>query len=213
MSDTTVSTGGAPAIVLDPSTSKPLPAASTPPPAAKTDGKPEWLDARLAEATASGQAKVLKALGVESMEDAKKAFDRIKAADDAAKSDAQKAADFESALKTERAEKAAITEALSSYAKAQMAALTDAQRAAVAAVSGEDPAKQLKSIEALKPTWASAAAPAAPVADTAPAKSAPSDAGSSSSPPDLKAIHAEMLKTNPIVAARFALENRLFENQ
>ncbi len=160
MSDTTVTTGAEPTIVIDPTTAKPS--------SAGKQEKPEWLDGRLAEATASGATKAYKSLGFESEADAKTALAELAAVRESKKTDAQKAADLETSLKTTKAEKDAISAELGAYAKSAMTALNDAQRAAVTGLAGDDPAKQLSTIRALTPTWASAAAPAATVADTAP---------------------------------------------
>lgn len=213
MSDAVVTPADGASVSIDPAN----PSAQTPAPAPKAGqdagGEPAWLAPRLERE----RAKVLKDLGIESPEEAKKALEKIKQVEEAQKSDAQKRGELESTLKAERAAKQEMAEALGAYAKSQMGALTEAQRNAVAAVAGEDPAKQLKTIEALKPTWAGAAAPAAPAApppvrDTAPAPAAPKD-GAPSPPPDAKAIHEELQKSNPILAARYALANGLFENK
>ncbi len=209
--DTTVVVEGT-SVVIDP----PNPQSPAATPAAKTAAapgdEPTWLAPRLERE----RAKVLKDLGIDSFDDAKKAVDTAKAAAEAQKSDAHKRGELESTLKTERAEKQALTEALGSYAKSQLSALTEDQRNAVAALAGEDPAKQLKTIEALRPTWAGAAASAATVEktpkDTAPAPAAPKD-GNTSTPPDAKAIYEDLLKTNPIVASRYALENGVFKTK
>jgi hypothetical protein len=214
MSDAVVTPADGASVSIDPAANPPAPAGT---PAAKqstsSEGEPAWLAPRLERE----RAKVLKDLGVESPEDAKKAIEAARAAAEAQKSDAQKRGELESTLKAERAEKQAMAAALDAYAKSQMGALTEAQRNAVAAVAGEDPAKQLKTIEALKPTWTGAAAPAAPAApppvrDTATAPAAPKE-GATSAPPDAKAIHDELQKSNPILAARYALANGLFENK
>lgn len=214
MSDAVVTPTDGGSVSIDPAATPAAPAAAS---AGKQstapEGEPAWLGPRLERE----RAKVLKDLGIESPEEAKKAIDAARAAAEAQKSDAQKRGELESTLKAERAAKQEMAAALDAYAKSQMGALTEAQRNAVAAVAGEDPAKQLKTIEALKPTWAGAAAPAAPAApppvrDTAPAPAAPKD-GAPSPPPDAKAIHEELQKSNPILAARYALANGLFENK
>jgi hypothetical protein len=212
MSDTTVTAEGAP-ITLDPANANAPAAAPAAKPASAAGDEPSWLGPRLERE----RAKLLKDLGVESLDDAKKAVGQAKAAEDAQKSDAQKRGELETTLKKELAEKQALSEALGSYAKSQLGALTEEQRNAVAALAGDDPAKQLKAIETLKPTWASAAASAAPVAasapkDTAPAAGAPKE-GHVPPPSDKKAIYEEAKKTNPVWAARYALENGLFENK
>lgn len=154
-------------------------------------------------------------LGIEDVEDGKKAIADLKARKDAEKTAAQKAAEFEGKFKTTEAERQRLGEALTIYAKAQLAGLSETQRAAVTSVAGEDPAAQLKAIEALTPTWKAAAAPVATSptapADTAPRPNAPS--APTTSPPDPKAIHAELAKTNPIIAARYALAHGLFDTK
>jgi hypothetical protein len=211
MSDAVVTPTEGASVTIDPAN----PSAPAAAPAAKQatapEGEPAWLAPRLERE----RAKVLKDLGADSPEEVKKAIASAKAAEEALKSDAQKRGELESTLKAERAEKQAMAEALGAYAKSQMGALTEDQRNAVAAVAGDDPAKQLKIIEALKPTWAGAAAPAAPAAppppkDTAPAPAAPKD-GAPSAPPDAKAIHEELQKVNPVLAARYALQNGIFD--
>jgi hypothetical protein len=183
----------------------------TAPETQKNSKEPDWLPARLEQARRS----ILKDLGVDDVEAAKAAITAAKAADEQKKSEAQKAAEFATLNKTLQASLDATTQALGTYAKAQMAGLSDAQRAAVAAVAGDDAAKQLSTIDALRPTWASAAAPAAtatpsaPVTDTAPNRGMPKDGGGHS-PPDHSAVWAELQKTNPVLAARYALENGVF---
>jgi hypothetical protein len=208
MSDAVVTPTDGASVVVD-SANKVVPAT---PAAAAPEEKPAWLDSRLERE----RSKMLKDLGVESFDDAKKVLEQAKAVEEQKKSDAQKRGELESTLKAEREEKKAMADALSAYAKSQLGALTDAQREAVAMVAGDDPAKQLKTIEALKPTWASAAAaPAAPAQkpkDTAPAPAMPKD-GAPAGPPDAKAVHEELLKSNPILAARFALANDLFKDK
>lgn len=210
MSDAVVTPTDGASVSIDPSAQPAAPAAKPPTPAGED---PSWIAPRLERERSSW----LKQLGAESFDAAKKAIDAAKAAEESAKSDAQKRGELETTLKSEREEKQAMAEALSAYAKGQMGALTEEQRNAVAAVAGNDPAKQLKTIEALKPTWVSAAVPAAPAAapppkDTAPAPAAPKD-GAPSASPDVKAIYEELQKTNPILASRYALANGVFENK
>jgi len=214
MSDPNVTvTPAAPTVVVDPQAPKPAPAAAAPAaPQGEPSEKPSWLDARLERE----RRAVLKDLGIESVDDAKKSLAELHAKREAEKSAAQKAAELEASLKAEKAKGDEMAKAIGAFAKAKMAGLTDAQRAAVTAVAGEDATKQLATIEALAPTWAApaasaATAPAAPAAparpaDTAPAPSAPSD-GVGASPPDPKAVYAELKKTNPVIAARYAIAN------
>ena len=192
---------GAPAAKIAPAPSAHPMDNPAPKPAAE---KPEWLDARLAQAKSS----VLKELGFESLEAAKAAATAIKAAEEAKRTDAQRAASLENDLKATKAEKEAMAQTLGVYAKSQMGALTEAQRAAVTALAGDDPVKQIQTIDALRSTWAGAVP--APVKDTAPAPSAPKDTGSTSAPTDKMAFYEELAKTNPVVAARYADVHGLF---
>lgn len=211
MSDVSV-TPDAPAIVMDPSSSKPLVPAPAPAAAAPAEDKYEWLAPRLERE----RKALLKELGVDNVDTARKAIATAKAAEAAAPAPAKAASEGQTdalarQIKTQ-------SEVFGVLAKDQLAALTEEQRTAVAAVAGDDPALQLKTISALRPTWASAAAPAAtaqPAApkDTATAPSAPKDGVTTQSPPDLKAMHADYQKTNPVFAARFALANGLFDKK
>lgn len=215
--DNTITTTAEPSVALDTSAAQPPQAA--PPPAAapsqsaKTSSdseKPHWLDARLERE----RKAVLRDLGVEDVEAAKAALAELAAKREGEKSAAQRAAELDAALKAERETVGAMRDALNAFASGAMAALSEAQRAAVTAVAGDDPAKQVRTIEAMRPTWAaSAAAPEAPAppsppADTAPARGAPSDGGGVS-PPDTRAVYDELRKTNPIIAARYAQANGL----
>jgi uncharacterized protein YecT (DUF1311 family) len=202
----------APAVNIDPSTNKPAPAA----PAPKPDEKPPWLDDRLARERKSA----LKDIGFDSPEAAKKALDALKAQEqqaEAKKTIEEKNAALEQSIKDRDQKLNEANEALSAYAKSQMAALSDAQKAAVVALAGEDAAKQLKAIDALRSTWAQPAAPAAATstetakpADTGQGKSMPKEGGAGA-PPDPGAVWAELRKTNPVLAARYAEEHGLLK--
>jgi hypothetical protein len=194
--------GAGPAAVITPG----APAAT---PAPEEPEKHTWLPARLERE----RKAILKELGVETLDDGKKAVSALRAQEEAAKTTAQKAAELEASLKTANAEKAAYAEAIGAYAKTQMSALSESQRNAVTALAGEDAARQLKTIEALRPTWASAAQTPAPVKDTAPAPSAPKDAGSAAAPSDKKAVYESLLRTNPVVAARYGVLHNIFDEK
>lgn len=181
-----------------------------PAPTGEPNEKPSWLDARLARE----KAQVLKDLGIDSIETGKTAIAEAKAAADAKKTDAQKAADAAKALETTTSELARANAAVGEYAKSIMTGLTEAQQAAVMAVAGEDAALQIKTVNALRPTWASAqaAAPAAVpvVANTAVTKAAPKDEGNPGGAPDPKALYEANKDKNPFFWARFAEKHGLF---
>lgn len=225
--------GGAPAPIVAPAPAPaapqpapaPAPVPAAPPAAAATtptsaERDPEWLNQRLAKAKTSGRNDVLKELGVSSLDDVKAAINARQAQIDAEKTSAQKASELEGSLASVKAQNAALLASVTAFATAQMGALTEAQKAAVVAIAGDDPSRQVTTIEALRPTWAAqaaptvtpATAPAAPTTapapspaptDTAPAPSAPSPTNAVSQP-NHKAVYAELRKTNPVVAANYA---------
>lgn len=214
-----IATPEAPVVNVDPSASgqaptPPAPPAPAPaPPAPKPDEKPPWLDERLSQA----KKAALKEAGFDSPEAAKKAYEAWKAQEDAKKTNEEKQAALQQSLQATEAQLNETREALKSYAASQMSALTETQRAAVTQLAGDDAAKQLKTIEALRSTWAASApaAPAAPAASSAPppadttvGKSMPRDPGAGP-PPDHKAVWEQLKKTNPVLAARYAQENNL----
>jgi hypothetical protein len=213
MSDANTSVSPAvPTVTLDPAAKPaPAPVAAAPAPAPSTEPneKPSWLDSRLERERRS----MLKDLGYESIDDAKQASAELHAKRESEKSAAQKAAENAEALKATKAQNEELSRALGGYAKAKLAGLTDAQRAAVEAVAGTDAAKQLATIDALAPTWAASAAPAvkaAPV-DTAPPPTSPREGGTAT-PSNPKSVYAELQKTNPVLAARYAFANGIYDD-
>ncbi len=109
------------------------------------------------------------------------------------------------------AKKAADLEiVVAKHADGEMAKLTDEQRAAVAAIAGDDKARVLTTIEALRPTWK--AAPTAP-AGNAPAP-IPAAANTSQQPPpapnasaangvDHAATYKALKAETPVMAAQY----------
>lgn len=108
-------------------------------------------------------------------------------------------------VQTLQQQNAALTATITSTAKAALSGLTDAQRTAVTAIAGDDPALQLRAVEALRPTWA-----AAPPKDTAPAPSSPKDVVSTTSN-DPRTTWESLKNKNPVLAARFAIANGVFD--
>lgn len=177
---------------------------------------PDALKARLEQAKATGQRELLESLGVKSPDEIKALVDERRHREEAQKTLEQRAAEQATALKAEQARADAYLATISSRANVELAALSDAQRAAVKALAGEDPAAALKAIDALKPTWASAAvAPEAPTSapppppvqtSTAPRPNAPPEAGVIAQA-DVRATYESLKKTNPFQAAAFAVRN------
>lgn len=200
--------GAAPAATETPAPATPPPAA-TAPAAAPPPGDPNWLAPRLEQA----KRAALTEAGFASADEAKAA----KAALDANKTEAQRQADKLKALEPEAEAAKDLRSRLTKYADAELAKLTEPQKAAVLAIIGEDKTKALDVIEQLRPTWvATPAAPAAgatggtpptkPAPATAPGRTAPADASAPSSASKLSQ-YRELEKTNPFAAAEFMSRN------
>lgn len=148
--------------------SAPAQPASPPVPAAKPKyevdydpNNPPWLNDRLdrerksaaKEAEAAARKAMLAELGVDDPAVLKKLADEEKKRAEERKSLEQRVAERETALKAKDDRNRELEESVKSYAEMQLAGLTEQQKAAVLAVAGSDPPKQLKAIEALRPTW------------------------------------------------------------
>ena len=209
MSDPVTPGAPAPAIAQVPPAA---PAAAPLPPAPGERPDPEWLNPRLEQAARAERAKVLAELGVTDPTAAKRALDEARTAAEANKSETEKVATRIKQLEAEAESGRAATATVRTYADAELAKLTDAQRTAVKAVAGEDANRSLSAIAALRPTWATvAAAPAAALAPpaTPPASTAPGPAPAPGdiSPPDHKAEHSRLKAVNPIAAAAYMNEH------
>jgi hypothetical protein len=164
---------------IDPNAAAPVGApAAVPvvvPPAAQTaddPNNPPWLSERLArerkavakEADANARKAVLAELGIEDIDSIKKLSAEEKKRAEAQKSLETKNAEANAAIAAKDARNKELESSVKVFAEGQLATLSEAQKAAVLKVAGEDPAKQLNAIEALRPTWALVAptAPAVP---------------------------------------------------
>lgn len=199
-----------------PAVTPPAPAAVAPPETAD----PAWLTQRLARERAKGESAALTAAGFTSPADAKAAAVAAKAALDATKSAETRAAELQQTVASEKARADSLTAVATEHAARMMFGLTPEQQAAVRAVAGEDPARQLQTIGALSPTWVKPAAPVvaapvvaapvtpaapAPAVSTAPAGGAPN--GTLPAPSDLRGSYESARSSNPFAAARFGLAN------
>lgn len=110
------------------------------------------LKERLDESRASAESKIAKELGV-TVAEAKVILAAHKAKEDASKSDVERLTAEREALKAQTAELAEYRAAVEVRASAELQGLTEAQRAAVVALAGDHPAKQLRTIETLRPSW------------------------------------------------------------
>lgn len=210
MSDqqTTVVDTAAP--VAPPSTQAAPPTAPAPTAPRADDQNPPWLADRLERE----RKAMLKTLGVESEDDAKKALADFKAKQDAEKTEAQRNAEKLSELDRTKARASELEATVKGRATRELAGLTEAQRVAVIAIAGDDPAAQLKTIDALASTWAAPATTAtAPATTTTPPATAPASATTApprSAPPDTtqtqaspKETYQRLKATNPVQAAAF----------
>lgn len=175
-----------------------------PAPKAKADdADPKWLPERLERE----RKLLLKELGIDDPEDAKAALKAYREEQDRAKSEVQKLTERSISLEAKAKRADELEEAVRASAAAELATLTEEQRAAVADIAGDDPAKQLRAIKRLAPTWASATPPAPPPApqpqNTAPPRDAPDGDSGTQSPPDHKARYAQLRRENPVLAAYY----------
>ena len=173
----------------------PPPAPPPPPPAAAVppapldadpgDGSlPKWVTARIEQAKRAGEKAALSAIGVENADEAKAAVVKARELEEAQKSEIEKA-NAKAAALAPKAQRADVLEAIvAERVTRELSALTVEQKQAVLTGAGEDPAAQLRLIDALKPTWAAPPAPSTPAAPPA-ASSAPAPAPAA--PPPLPA--------------------------
>jgi hypothetical protein len=182
----------------------PAPAATQANPDEPPAVDPKWLGERLKRAT----AQHLKSLGFESEEDAKAALEARRVAAEAAKTTEQKLLEAQQAHKKLERQLAERDELVAKTAAAKLAALTDAQRAAIEATAGKDPLLQLSMIEAFAPTWAAQAA--APAAPGAPAASRPAHTAAPAAPPPVPGAPKtdfdkwiDLKATDPVAASLF----------
>lgn len=202
----------APAVPAPPAAAAPPPAApppaAPPPPAVDAGTEPPWLNGRIAQAKTSATTELLKTLGAASVDEAKAAVEAARVAADAKKSAEQRAAELDGQLKSASQQRDELAGVVKARAELELKALTPEQLAAVTGIAGDDPAKQLRTIDALKPTWAKpavaspGAAPLAAPASTTQAATPPPAVN----PPaavDHAAVYDELNKSNPMLAAHY----------
>jgi len=212
---------GAPAPVVAPVPNAAQPQPPTPAPTVVTVDAlpPEALSARLEQAKRSERAALLAELGVTDPAEAKAAIAAKKAAEEAAKSDAEK-------LVALNATVAAQTKALTVAVNQAAAQIKPEHKAILDGIAGTDQAKWLELYGQLAPTWgAQVTAPAAtpttvspaptvqvavptvapPVApaSTSPTGGAPPPNSQVQSPVNHAAVYAQLAETNPFAASRY----------
>lgn len=176
------------------------------PPAEKSPnvGEPEWLPKRIEQAKRSAEAEALKTLGVDSFEAAKAAIAKARELEESKKSEIEKFAEKVKSLEPEAKKAVALAARLDKYADAELAKLSEAQKAAVLAIAGDDKGSALDAIEALRPTWNSQAdapkplpAPASTAVATAPPPAAAAPVTNH------RATWEALKETNPFLAAQY----------
>lgn len=168
---------------------------------------PNWLPMRLEQAKRSALAEAHKALGVESIEQAKALIEQARKLEEQRKSDVEKLTERLSSLEPKATRASALEERLGRMADSALAGLTEAQRSAVLAIAKDDKTAVLDTIEALRPTWAALAAPAVAAPLPAPAKTTAATAAPATASPsastDYRATYEALKAENPLAAAQF----------
>lgn len=189
----------------DPATPPVVPAQTPPAPEAQKPADPPKAASGPTEAEIL--AKVRAEYGGASAEEVKAALALAKAAEEAKKSDAEKLATATAEAAAVKARASALEAALKGHADRELASLSDAQRAAVVALAGDDPAKVIPAINTLRPTWLVESAPKAPPGNTAPMPGTAPAPGSPSPAVDHKAKLAA-LEANPYAHADYLTRHR-----
>lgn len=185
------------------------PAAPTPAPVPTPSATPEdtadpaWLAGRLERE----RKAILRELGVSDVANAKAALAAYRDQQEAAKSEAQRQAERIAQLELQAKRTADLEAVLATKAEREFGGLTNAQRAAVEAIAGADPAARLRAIDALRPTWdaAPSARPLAAPASTSAA--APAPAPTAPAEQNVLATYEALASTNPAAAAAYRLAN------
>jgi hypothetical protein len=193
-------------------TATPAPAPETPKPVVPASALPDdALKPRLEAAKATGRNDLLRELGVTDPAQLKAALDAIKTAEEAKKTDAERATAQAVELAKAQAKLGEYSQAIDTMWTAEAPKLTPEQLSAVNTIAGDDNAKRLQTLNALRATWAMAPVatqqtqPAAPPANTAPAPNAPP--ATTVSPTDTKAVYASLNARNPVAAANYAAQH------
>lgn len=179
-------TAPAPAAVAPPAVAPPQVPSAQP----TTEGKPPWLDERLAQAKEQERKAFLRELGVSDPDEAKRILAEAKAREEKEKTAAQKHAESETERKRLADRNALLEAAVVATAQREMAALSPTRQAQIKAAAGEDPAAQSRMIAIFAPGWqeddaraAVAAQAAAQAAQVAAAAQAPPPAPPAAAPP------------------------------
>lgn len=210
-----------PAPAAQPPATPPAPAATPAavPPAGTLTLTSEQLKERLDRAREGATKDTLTAMGVENIEDGKTGLAEAKKIREAAMTETERLRTQNEELAPKAQRTAQLEKVIADRVAVELAGLTEMQRVAVKASAGDDPARQLQIIDALKPTWATqAAAPAAPPPATAPTPPKPNPGnttpetpspptGEQGTAPDHLAQYELLESKNPMKAAQYRLQN------
>ena len=190
-------------------------------PVAAEQPDPSWLNARLERAKAAAMNDIARMLGVDNLDKAKAQLEAARKLEDERKTELQRLTERTVALEAAAKRAEQLEGVLSQRAEVELSTLTDAQRAAVTSLAGDDKAAQLRAITALRPTWQAAAAAAAAAAPTAPTAAptpaaaprvAPASTSAATSHPasttaaqlvDHRAEYDRLRAQNPVFAAHY----------
>ena len=176
---------------------------------------PEALKARLDAAKETARREMLAELGASDPKDVKASLAELKKRQDAERSEVERLTAQAKDLEAKAARADALSAVIAGRASAELGALGEQERAFVTAEAGDDPARQLATIDRMRAsgllkTAAPAVAPAAPVApvvrSTSPAPTAPTDAETAALA-DHRAEHERLRKINPFAAAAYGIRH------
>lgn len=182
------------------------------PAATAASEEPTWLAGRLERAKQAAMNDIARMLGVDNLDKAKAQLEAARKAEDERKTELQRLTDRTVALEAAAKRAEQLEGVLSQRADVELGTLTDAQRSAVLALSGEDKAAQLKAITALRPTWQAQAAAAAPAAAPPAPRAAPASTSAATTQPastsaqpmvDHRAEYDRLRSVNPVFAAHY----------
>ncbi len=160
------------------------------------ESEPNWLPARLARQEKS----IAKRLGAETIEEIEARLAKARELEQERMSEVERLRARTKELESAAKERDELRSSVAAQAAEAMAALTPEQREAVEDLAEGSPAKQLKAIAKLRPTW-KANAPVPAPATTAVA--APPPAQTNSQATNHLATWERLKKTNPIEAAYY----------
>lgn len=180
----------------------------------------EAFNERLARERAAGTRELLESIGIKDPATLKTIVEEHSKRLEGQKTIEERAASTATALEAERTEKAGLLKVVTDRAALEFNLLSPAQKTAVVALAGDDPARRLSAIDALWPTWAAqesqqaasatAVVPVVPATpaqrDTAARPTAPTEAATTAVT-DHKSEWERLQKTNPFAAASYAIRH------